>query len=90
MAHDHIIAPTAQAAPVLAHTLRARLIQFLRPVAERLATQLDIRLVQTARDLVPVIRTHRHRPLGLLRTELGGSGGGQTDQHPDPLPGLVG
>jgi hypothetical protein len=72
MAHDHIIAPTAQAAPVLAHTLRARLREFLRPVAERLATQLDIRLVQTALDLVQAILTHRHGALGLLLTELGG------------------
>src|SRR5437867_2637415 len=72
MAYDDIIAPTAQAHPVLAHILRARLVEFLRPVGERLATQLDIRLVQTALDLVQVILTHRHRPLGLLLTELGG------------------
>jgi hypothetical protein len=72
MAHDHIVASSAQADPVLAHSLRARLVQFLRPVAERLAAQLDIRLVQTALDLVQVILTHRHRPLGLLLTELGG------------------
>jgi hypothetical protein len=36
-----------------------------------LAAHLDIRLVQTALDLVQVILTHRHRPLGLLLTELG-------------------
>ena len=34
--------------------------------------KLDIRLVQTALDLVQVILTHRHRALGLLLTELGG------------------
>jgi hypothetical protein len=33
---------------------------------------LDIRLVQTALDLVQVILTHRHRALGLLLTEQGG------------------
>jgi hypothetical protein len=57
---------------VVAHTLRSHLIQFLRPVAEHLAAKLDIRLVQTALDLVQVILTHRHRALGLLLTELGG------------------
>jgi hypothetical protein len=72
MAHDHIVASSTQAQPVLAHTLRSHLLQFLRPVAERLAEQLDIRLVQTALDLVQVILTHRHRALGLLLTELGG------------------
>jgi Transposase DDE domain len=72
MAHDHILASSAQADPGLAHTLRAHLVQFLRPLAQRLATQLDIRLVQTALDLVQVIITHRHRPLGLLLSELGG------------------
>jgi hypothetical protein len=72
MAHDHIIVSRAQTQPVLAHRLRSHLIQFLRPVAEHLATKLDIRLVQTAVDLVQVILTHRHRALGLLLTELGG------------------
>jgi hypothetical protein len=48
------------------------LVQFLRPVGERLAEQLDIRLVRTAIDLVQVIITHRHRHLGLLLSELGG------------------
>jgi len=72
MAHDHILASRAQAQSVVAHTLRSHLIQFLRPVAERLAAHLDIRLVQTALDLVQVILTHRHRALGLLLTELGG------------------
>jgi len=71
MPHDHTCAPTAQAQPLLAHRLRAHLIQFLRPLGERLASQIDIRLVQTALDLVQVIVTHRHRPLGLLLTELG-------------------
>jgi hypothetical protein len=72
MTHDHIVTSNAQAQPLLAHTLRAHLTQFLRPVAERLAAQIDIRLVQTALDLVQVILTHRHRALGLLLTELGG------------------
>jgi hypothetical protein len=62
----------AQAQPLLAHRLRSHLIEFLRPVAERLVAKLDIRLVQTALDLVQVILTHRHRALGLLLTELGG------------------
>lgn len=61
-----------QAQPLLAHTLRTHLIQFLRPVAERLAAHLDIRPMQTALDLVQVILTHRHRVPGLLLTELGG------------------
>ena len=72
MLHDHTLTPSAQAQPLLAHTMRSHLLQFLRPVAERLAAQLDIRLVQTAVDLVQVIVTHRHRALGLLLTELGG------------------
>jgi hypothetical protein len=56
----------------LAAHLRARLVQFVRPVMSRLAQQIDIRLVQTALDLVQVIITHRHRALGLLLSELGG------------------
>jgi DDE family transposase len=72
MSHDYIVTSNAQAQPLLAHTLRAHLIQFLRPFAQRLAAQIDIRLVQTALDLVQVILTHRHRALGLLLTELGG------------------
>lgn len=72
MAHDRISAATAQAQPVLAATLRTRLVQFLRPVGTRLAAHVDIRLVQTAIDLVQAILIHRHRPLGLLLSELGG------------------
>src|SRR5262245_29678960 len=72
MPHDLIHAPSAQAPRALAHDLRTHLVQFLQPVAEHLAAELDIRLVQTAIDLVQVILTHRHRPLGLLLTELGG------------------
>jgi hypothetical protein len=72
MLHDHIGASRAQAQPLLAHRLRSHLLQFLRPVTQHLAAQLDIRLVQTAVDLVQVIITHRHRALGLLLTELGG------------------
>lgn len=72
MTDHHIVATNAQAQPVVAHLLRSHLVQFLHPVAQRLAAQLDIRLVQTAVDLVQVILTHRHRALGLLLTELGG------------------
>ena len=72
MAHDLILASRAQAQSGVAHTLRSHLIQFLQPIAEHLAAKLDIRLVQTALDLVQVILTHRHRALGLLLTELGG------------------
>jgi hypothetical protein len=62
----------AQANPVVAEQLRKTLVAFLRPFAQRLAAQLDIRLVQTALDLVQVILTHRHSLLGLLLSELGG------------------
>lgn len=72
MPHDHTTMPNAQAQPVVAATLRAHMVQFLQPVAQRLAAQIDIRLVQTAIDLVQVILTHRHRALGLVLTELGG------------------
>ncbi len=72
MTHDHTLMSSAQARPVVAHTLRSHLVRFLQPVAELLASQLDIRLVQTAIDLLQVILTHRHRALGLLLTELGG------------------
>jgi Transposase DDE domain len=71
MAHDDISATTMQGDPALATTLRRRLIQFLRPVADQLATKLDIRLVQTALDLVQAIITHRHGRLSLLLAELG-------------------
>lgn len=72
--------PRTPAAPVdrrtapqsVAQHLRTRLVQFLRPLGERLAQQLDIRLVRTAIDLVQVILIHRHRALGLLLSELGG------------------
>jgi hypothetical protein len=72
MSHDLIHAPPAQAGRALAPELRTHLVQFLRPVAEHLAAELDIRLVQTAIDLVQVILTHRHRAMGLLLSELGG------------------
>ena len=72
MSHDRIATPSVQAQPMLAHTLRTHLVHFLRPLAQRLAAQRDIRLVQTALDLVQVILTHRHRAQGLLLTELGG------------------
>ena len=72
MIHDRIGAGGVQANPVLADSLRRQLVQFLRPVGERLAAQIDIRLVQTAIDLVQVILTHRHTLIGLLLSELGG------------------
>src|SRR5437773_1105577 len=72
MIHDRIGAKGAQANPVLADSLRTQLVRFLRPVGERLAAQLDIRLVQTAIDLVQVILTHRHGRISLLLSELGG------------------
>jgi hypothetical protein len=72
MLYDAIPTASLQASPALAHSLRVRLVQFLRPAAERLASQVDIRLVQTAIDLVQVILTHRHSRIGLLLSELGG------------------
>jgi hypothetical protein len=72
LSHDRIHVPTAQVRGALAQQLRTRLVQFLRPVAEQLAAQLDSRLVQTAIDLVQVIISHRHRAMGLLVSELGG------------------
>src|SRR5436190_7207137 len=72
MFHDAIHQQPVQDDRPLAAELRARLTQFVRPVMTRLAQQLDIRLVQTARDLVQVILTHRHRAIGLLLSELGG------------------
>jgi Transposase DDE domain len=71
MLHDAIHHQPAQTDRPLAAEMRARLTQFVRPVLTRLAQQLDIRLVQTARDLVQVILTHRHRAVGLLLSELG-------------------
>src|SRR5882757_8874365 len=72
MFHDAIHQQPAQDYRPLAAEMRARLTQFMRPVMTTLAQQLDIRLVQTARDLVQVILTHRHRAVGLLLSELGG------------------
>ena len=72
MFHDAIQKQPVQGDRPLAAHLHARLTQFVRPVITRLAQQIDIRLVQTARDLVQVIITHRHRAMGLLLSELGG------------------
>src|SRR5437868_653454 len=55
----------------LAAEMRARVTQFVRPHLTRLAQQLEIRLVQTARALVQVMLTHRHRAVGLPLSELG-------------------
>jgi hypothetical protein len=71
MFHDAIHQQPVQDDRPLAAEMRARLTQFVRPVMTRLAQQIDIRLVQTARDLVQVILTHRHRAVGLLLSELG-------------------
>jgi hypothetical protein len=71
MRHDHIGAESAQANPVVADNLRTQLVQFLRPVGERLAAQIGFRLVRTAIDLVQVILTHRHSLIGLVLAELG-------------------
>src|SRR5258706_15111077 len=72
MSHDAIVEPPVQGDRPLAAQLRARLVQFVRPFLCHLAQHLDIRLVQTALDLVQVILTHRHRAMGLLLSELGG------------------
>jgi len=72
MFHDTSVAQSIQDDRPLASYMHSRLVQFLRPVLARLALHLDIRLVQTALDLVQVILTHRHRAIGLLLSELGG------------------
>ncbi len=72
MNSDSSVAHSRQDDRPLARHRHARLAQFLRPVLARLAQHLDIRLVQTALDLVQVILTHRHRAMGLLLSELGG------------------
>jgi hypothetical protein len=72
MFHDAIREQPAQDDRPLAAEMRARLTQFVRPVMTKLAHKIDIRLVQTACDLVQVILTHRHRAVGLLLSELGG------------------
>lgn len=72
MNHSDRYTNAAQADPVLAATLHTHLVQFLQPLGTQLASKLDIRLVQTAFDLVQVILTHRHRSLSLLLSELGG------------------
>lgn len=72
MLHDAIPEQPLQDDRPLAAAMRARLTEFVRPVMTTLAQQIDIRLVQTARDLVQVILTHRHRAVGLLLSELGG------------------
>jgi hypothetical protein len=56
----------------VAGTLRSPLLQLLRPVTERLASQLDMRLLQTAVELLQVFLSHRQSALGLLLTELAG------------------
>ena len=72
MLHDAIHQQPVQDQRPLAAEMRTRLTQFLRPVLTRLAEKIDLRLVQTARDLVQAILTHRHRAMGLLLSELGG------------------
>jgi len=45
---------------------------FVRPVLGRLHQAMDRRLVRTLLDLLQVIVIHRHRPQGLVLSELGG------------------
>jgi DDE family transposase len=72
MFHDTSVAQSLQDDRPLARHIHSRLVQFVWPVLTRLAQHLDIRLAQTALDLVQVILTHRHRAMGLLLSELGG------------------
>lgn len=72
MTHDYTPMVGTHGQPALAEHMHQLLVAFLRTFAARLATQLDIRLVQTFIDLVQVILVQRHRALGLLLSELGG------------------
>lgn len=72
MCHDAHKQPGPQADPELASCMQRLLHTFLRPIGDRLAHLLDIRLVLTALELVQAILTHRHTKMGLLLSELGG------------------
>lgn len=72
MYHDAKRPVGPQADLRLAATMQQQLRSFLRPIGDRLAHLLDIRLVLTALELVQAILTHRHTKLGLLLSELGG------------------
>lgn len=72
MYHDANMQAGPQADLRLAATMQQLLRSFLRPIGDRLAHLLDIRLVLTALDLVQAILIHRHTKLGLLLSELGG------------------
>ncbi|MEI8165808.1 MAG: hypothetical protein WCG26_05495 [Chloroflexales bacterium] len=72
MRHDANVQAGSQADPRLAATMQQLLRQFLRPIGDRLAHLLAIRLVLTALDLVQAILIHRHTKLGLRLSELGG------------------
>lgn len=63
---------TTSVSSSMSRQLRRCVIDFLRPFAERLSQKVDIRLVQTAVDLIQVFLIHRHRAMGLLLSELGG------------------
>ena len=58
-----------QAEPQRSMHMQHMLREFLRPVADRLAHFLDIRLVLTLLNLVQVILTHRHAKMGLRLSE---------------------
>jgi hypothetical protein len=63
MSHDAIGEQPLQDDRPLAAQLHSRLVQFVRPVLSRLAQHLDIRLVQTALDLVQVYNGPRNSAL---------------------------
>jgi hypothetical protein len=72
MYHDAKTPVGPQADLRLAATMQQQLRSFLRPIGDRLAHLLDIRLVLTALELVQAILPPRHTKLGLLLSELGG------------------
>src|SRR5690242_11546103 len=56
---------------ILAQHLRTHLTTFLRPLLERLATRVDVRLVQTATLVVDALVRLRQRSQALWLTEIG-------------------
>lgn len=60
-----------QPAAVVGAHLRERLAAFLAPLLHTLDQKIDARLVRTFRDALEAILSFRHRPLGLLLSELG-------------------
>ncbi len=55
----------------LAHHLQAHLTAFLAPLLKRLATRVDVRVVQTAARVVEALVRLRQRPQALWLTEIG-------------------